>query len=67
MTNLIAITIGDINGIGINILINTWKKNKINKFVLFTDIKVFTKYLNKNKTKLDINIVNNNKNKHKIY
>ena len=33
MTNLIAITIGDINGIGINILINTLKKNKINKFV----------------------------------
>lgn len=63
MTNLIAITIGDINGIGINILINTWKKNKINKFVLFTDIKVFKKYLNKNKTKLDINIINNNKNK----
>ena len=27
MTNLIAITIGDINGIGIEILIKLWKTN----------------------------------------
>ncbi len=39
MTNLIAITIGDINGIGIEILIKLWKKNKINKIILFTNIK----------------------------
>ena len=38
MTNLIAITIGDINGIGIEILIKLWKKNKINKIILFTNI-----------------------------
>ena len=36
MTNLIAITIGDINGIGIEILIKLWKKNKINKIIFFT-------------------------------
>ena len=38
MHNIVAITIGDINGIGIEILINSWKKNKIKKFILFTDI-----------------------------
>ena len=38
MLNIVAITIGDINGIGIEILINSWKKNKIKKFILFTDI-----------------------------
>ena len=38
MTNLIAITIGDINGIVIEILIKLWKKNKINKIILFTNI-----------------------------
>ena len=29
MNKLIAITIGDINGIGIDILIKTWKEKKI--------------------------------------
>ena len=30
MNNLVAITIGDINGVGIEILIDAWKKKKIN-------------------------------------
>ena len=32
MNNLIAITIGDIKGIGINLLINSWKNKKIKNF-----------------------------------
>ena len=31
-SNLIAVSIGDINGIGIQILIKAWKKKKIKKF-----------------------------------
>ena len=61
--NLIAISIGDIDGIGIEILINLWKKNIVNKFVLFTNKLIFTNYLIKNKIKLDINVVNLNYNK----
>ena len=61
--NLIAISIGDIDGIGIEILINLWKKNIVNKFVLFTNKKIFKNYLIKNKIKLDINVVNLNYNK----
>ena len=28
MSNIIAVTIGDIKGVGIEILINSWKKKK---------------------------------------
>ena len=38
MNKIKAITIGDINGIGIEILLKTWKQNKINNFILFTNI-----------------------------
>ena len=34
MKKLIAITIGDIKGIGINILIREWNNNKINNFII---------------------------------
>jgi len=61
--NLIAISIGDIDGIGIEILINLWKKKIVNKFVLFTNKKIFKNYLLNNKIKLNINIVNLNYNK----
>ena len=62
MHSFVAITIGDINGIGIKILIDLWKKNKLKNFILFTDIKVFKKYLKKNKQKININLENNKKN-----
>ena len=61
--NLIAISIGDIDGIGIEILINLWKKKIVNKFVLFTNKRIFKNHLKKNKIKLDINVVNLNNNK----
>ena len=51
MNNLIAVTIGDINGIGIDILIKLWKKKDNNKFVLFTNLNILKKYLRKKKTK----------------
>ena len=41
MISITAITIGDINGIGIEILIKLLKKNKINKIILFTNINFF--------------------------
>ena len=63
MNNIIAITIGDINGIGIEILINAWKKNKIKKFILFTDIVRLKKLIKKKKINLKFNIIKNkNKN-----
>ena len=40
MNNLIAITIGDINGIGIEILIKLWKKIKL-KILFYLQILIF--------------------------
>ena len=61
MNKIVAITIGDINGIGIDILINTYKKNKINNFILFNNINKLKKYLNIRKIKLNLNVINKNK------
>ena len=41
---LIAVTIGDIDGIGIELLINLWKLKKINNFILITNYSLFDKY-----------------------
>tara|TARA_E500000178_G_scaffold113577_1_gene113565 strand:- start:3495 stop:4481 length:987 start_codon:yes stop_codon:yes gene_type:complete len=60
MSNYTAVTIGDINGIGIEILIKLWKKNKIKKIILFTDVNIINKFLKKRKIKLKINIINEN-------
>ena len=40
---IIAITIGDIDGIGINLLIKEYNRNKIKNFILITNIDVFNK------------------------
>ena len=58
MNKLIAITIGDINGIGIDILIKTWKEKKIKNFILFTNINILINILKKEKLKLILNLVN---------
>ena len=55
---IIAVTIGDINGIGIEILIKLWKTKKINNFILVTNNKLFNKYLIKKKIKLPIKTFN---------
>ncbi len=60
MNKAIAITIGDINGIGIKILLNSWRNNEINNFILFSNIEIFKKYLVKNKLKLKLNKINKN-------
>ena len=61
-SNLTAITIGDINGIGLELLLKIYKKNQ-NDYVLFTDIKVFNRYKNKNNIKIKTYVVNNNRRK----
>ncbi len=58
MNKIIAISIGDINGIGIELLLNLYFKKKINNFILFTNSALFLKYLKKKKLILKINIVN---------
>ena len=63
MNRLIAITIGDINGIGIDILIKTWKEKKVKNFVLITNIHILKKVLKKRKIKIILNLVNYEKNK----
>ena len=63
MNKLIAITIGDIKGIGIDIIVKTWKEKKIKNFILITNIKILNKELKKRKIKLILNVVNYRKNK----
>ncbi len=63
MNNLIAVTVGDIKGIGIKILIDLWIKNKSKNFVLFCNLTLLKRYILKSKISLKINVVNNNKNK----
>ena len=62
MTNFTAITIGDINGVGIEILINLLKKNKIKNIILFTNVNILKKFIKKRKTNLKINIIDQKKN-----
>ena len=55
---IIAVTIGDINGIGIEILIKLWKSKRIHNFILVTNNKLFNKYLIQKKIKLPIKTIN---------
>ncbi len=61
--NIIAITIGDIKGIGIEILIKFWKKNKRKNLILFSNSKILKKYFIKNSIKINLNLININENK----
>ena len=45
MNKLIAVSIGDINGIGLEIYIKLLIKREIKNVVLFTDYKYIKKYL----------------------
>ena len=59
MNKFIAVTIGDIDGIGINLLLKEWKKGKIKNFVIISNYKIFkAKNLLSN---YKINILNHNK------
>ena len=52
MSKLIGVSIGDIDGIGIILLIDSWKKKKLQNFILFTNINIFKNFLKKRKIKL---------------
>ena len=54
MSNLTAVSIGDINGIGIKILIKAWKNKKLKNFVLITNYKLFNRYIKENNISLKI-------------
>jgi len=58
--NFIAITIGDINGIGLEILIDLYCKNKIKNFILFTNYKIFINKVKKKILKSEIHIIYKN-------
>ncbi len=62
MPKLIAVTIGDINGIGINILLDLWIKKKFRHFILLSDIEYLKKYIGRKNLKIKLNQVNINKN-----
>ncbi len=61
MNKLVAITIGDINGIGIDILIKVWKENKLRNFILLTNIDILKKSLHKRKIKFQCNLIKRKK------
>ena len=63
MSNIIAVTIGDIKGVGIEILINSWKKKKINNFILLSNIKLISKLLKNKNLDKQINLISLNNNK----
>ena len=60
--NFVAITIGDIKGIGIELLIKLFLEKKITNFILFTNLKILDEYLNKNKLKINIKNIKNKSN-----
>ena len=62
----VAITIGDINGIGIELLIKLFIEKKIKNFILFTNNKLLSNYLKKNKLKINIINIKNKSNILKI-
>ncbi len=62
-SNLIAVSIGDIDGIGIQILIEAWKKKKLKNFVLITNYDLFSEYILKKNISIKISksSIKNNK------
>ena len=54
MKNLIAITIGDIEGIGIHLLLKEWLKGNIKNFILITNFKILSKTNILNQSKVNI-------------
>ena len=51
---LICVTIGDIEGIGIHLLLKEFKKKKIKDFILITNINIFKKYIKFSKNKINL-------------
>ncbi len=63
MNRYTAITIGDEKGIGIEILFNLLEKKNIKNSILFCNHSILKKIIKLKKIKIDVNIVNKNKNK----
>lgn len=61
MSKIIAVTIGDIKGIGIDILLKSWESNQFNNFILFCDHTKILNYFKNNKIKIALNIIDLNK------
>ena len=51
---LVCVTIGDIKGIGIHLLLKKFKEEKIHDFILLTNISIFNKYIKFPKKKINI-------------
>tara|TARA_Y100001970_G_scaffold48479_1_gene61420 strand:+ start:9608 stop:10558 length:951 start_codon:yes stop_codon:yes gene_type:complete len=68
MNNLIAVTIGDIEGIGIHLLLKEWRKRNLKNFVIISNYKIFLQFnlLKKEKTNLIENIKDLNYDSSKI-
>ena len=68
---LICVTIGDIEGIGIRLLLKEFKEKKIKDFILISNVNIFKKHIEFPENKINIidgeNFNNYNKNKLNIY
>ena len=68
---LTCVTIGDIEGIGIHLLLKEFRNNNIKDFILITNIKIFNKYIKFPRNMInvinEINFNNYNKKKLNIY
>ena len=51
---LIAVTVGDIEGIGISLLIKEWLRKKVNNFILITNIEIFKKSFKLSKNRINL-------------
>ncbi len=63
MNKLIAVSIGDINGIGLEIFLKLFLMKHIKDVVLFSNYKIIKKYIEKNKYRIKIAKVLENNNK----
>ena len=72
MNKFIAISIGDIRGVGIEILLNLWIKKKIRNIIIFSNTRYIKKYLKLNNINQSIisinekNLYENSLNKNKL-
>ena len=62
MNNYIAVTIGDIKGIGIKIFFKSFENKQIKNTILFSNEKIIKNYIKNNNLKFKVNIVNLNNN-----
>ena len=58
MSDFIGITIGDIKGIGIHILLKLWREKRLKNIILFSNINIIKKYLKINNLNVKLNLIN---------